>query len=225
MHEEELYQKMLSDELTWEGLIRDIVQSEGMDPWNIEIVTITNKYMETLNKLKEFDIRVSGKFLLAAAILLKMKSDYLIPQMIPVDEETVQIDEFSYDDSGYELEPHIPVPKSRKITVDELLDSLRKALVVKQRRTVRHSEREVDMKVRLKQIDLGDRIRGLYSRIVDFFKKLSTKEITFSQLIPSRQKKDMIWTFIPLVHLANKGKVSLRQEKSFGEINVGQEES
>ncbi|HDQ60005.1 MAG TPA: hypothetical protein ENN30_02320 [Candidatus Woesearchaeota archaeon] len=225
MHEEKLFQTMLSEELTLEGLIRDIVQNEGMDPWNIDIVILTNKYMEILNKMKEFDIKVSGKFLLAAAILLKMKSDYLIPQLIEVEEESVPVEVEHYDDSKYDLEPHIPVPKSRKITMDELIESLRKALVVKQKRSVRHSEREVKMNVRVKTIYLSEKIKNLYIRITDFFKKLGKKDITFSQLIPSRQKKDLIWTFIPLVHLANRGKISLTQEKNFGEINVRSEES
>lgn len=218
--EDKLFKTILSEELTWEGLIRDIVQNEGMDPWNLDIVLITNRYMGVLDKAKEFDIKLSGKFLLAAAILLKMKSDYLIPMEHEQEEEIEEVEVEHYDDSKYDLEPHIPKPKFRKITVDELIGSLKKALKVDKKRKVRHSQKKVEMKVEVKKVDLSKKIKGLYGRLLSFFKKFSTNELTFTQIIPSRKKDDQIWTFIPLVHLANKGNIGLRQERNFGEIYV-----
>jgi segregation and condensation protein A len=222
--EERLYNLMTSRELTWEGLIRDIVTSEGLDPWDIDVALLSNMFVQAVRDLKQKDIRVSGKFLLAAAILLKMKADYLIVKA----EEEVEKEE----DAGvpvaemfeYELEPHVPVPKKRKVTMDELINSLRKALVVKERREIRHKEREVEMDIKLKKVDVGEKIRGLYSKIVGFFQKFKLSEIKFSQLIPTKHRWDVIWTFIPLVHLANKGKVKLRQEENFGEIYVRRRE-
>ncbi|MCD6547378.1 MAG: segregation/condensation protein A [Nanoarchaeota archaeon] len=220
MNEEKLYALILSKELTWEGLIRDIVNSEGMDPWDIDISLLVQKYLEALRKIKQMDLKISGKFLLAAAILLKMKADYLLRKK----EETFQEEkkeEVQIKDN-YELQPNVPLPKKRKVTIEELISSLRSALVVKERRTIRHKQREVKMKVKIKKIDLGEKIATLYMRIVSFFKKFKTNEITFSTLTPSRQREDIIWTFVPLIHLANKGKIKLRQDEQFGEIYVRQ---
>lgn len=220
MNEEKLYALILSKELTWEGLIRDIVNSEGMDPWDIDISLLMQKYLEALRKIKQMDLKISGKFLLAAAILLKMKADYLLRKK----EETFQEEkkeEVQIKDN-YELQPNVPLPKKRKVTIEELISSLRSALVVKERRTIRHKQREVKMKVKIKKIDLGEKIAVLYTRIVSFFKKFKTNEITFSTLTPSRQREDIIWTFVPLIHLANKGKIKLRQDEQFGEIYVRQ---
>jgi len=220
MNEEKLYALILSKELTWEGLIRDIVNSEGMDPWDIDISLLVQKYLEALRKIKQMDLKISGKFLLAAAILLKMKADYLLRKK----EETFQEEkkeEVQIKDN-YELQPNVPLPKKRKVTIEELISSLRSALVVKERRTIRHKQREVKMKVKIKKIDLGEKIAVLYTRIVSFFKKFKTNEITFSTLTPSRQREDIIWTFVPLIHLANKGKIKLRQDEQFGEIYVRQ---
>src|SRR3989338_6506078 len=67
-----------SDEVTWQSIIFELVKSEQMDPWDVDISAITQKYIEMLRTLKEHDFSVSGKVLLAAAILLKMKSHKLV---------------------------------------------------------------------------------------------------------------------------------------------------
>jgi segregation and condensation protein A len=222
-YEEKLYGVIISKEFTWESLIRDIVTSEGMDPWNIDVAKLADMYLRAIKEFKQMDIKVSGKFILAAAILLKMKSDYLFPRAageIPVEEQTLPVMEM-FD---FEIEPRLPVPKQRKITIEELVNSLRSALVVKERRTIRHQERDIDIKVEIKKFDLAEKIKSLYGKITGFFKKLKVTEILFSSLIPSKNRWDMIWTFIPLIHLADKGIVGLRQEELFGEIYVSKRE-
>ena len=223
MQEEELYTIMTSSE-TWEGLIRDIVQREGMDPWNIDIIKLTNKFVDAVKELKKADLKVSGKFILAAAILLRMKAEYLIPRIAEAVTEGAPVDMSIYEHADAELEPQIPLPKQRKVTLDELIKSLRNALAVKERRTIRYQEREVKIKIRLKKIDIGESIRNLYKRITIFFDNLKMKEIKFSQLLPSKLRIDMIWTFIPLMHLANQKMIKLRQEEDFGEIYVSKQE-
>jgi chromatin segregation and condensation protein Rec8/ScpA/Scc1 (kleisin family) len=74
--------------------------------------------------------------------------------------------------------------------------------------------------MKIRKIDIGKKIISLYEKIVDFFVKLNILEIKFSQLIPSKHRWDIIWTFIPLIHLANKDKIRLKQEENFGEIYV-----
>jgi chromatin segregation and condensation protein Rec8/ScpA/Scc1 (kleisin family) len=59
-----------------------------MDPWNIDVAKLADMYLRAIKEFKQMDIKVSGKFILAAAILLKMKSDYLFPRAageIPID--------------------------------------------------------------------------------------------------------------------------------------------
>ncbi|MDD5182355.1 MAG: segregation/condensation protein A [Candidatus Nanoarchaeia archaeon] len=220
MDEDKLYNLMISKELTVEILIRDIVQSEGLDPWNIDVGALARKYLDAIHSMQQRDIKISGQFLLAASILLKMKSDYLLP----VEEEEVMknvSEEFLEDIAKYELESHVPQPKQRKVTLDELLSSLKQAIVVSDRREVRTKERDdVKMPIKIRKVDIGKKIVSLYERIVEFFSKLKIFEIKFSQLVPSKHRWDIIWTFIPLIHLANKDKIRLRQEEEFGEIYV-----
>ena len=48
-----------------------------VDPWNIDIVDITDKYLAQLFKMKAQNLRLTGRTLLFAAILLKLKSNIL----------------------------------------------------------------------------------------------------------------------------------------------------
>lgn len=234
--EDKIYDIILSNELTWEGLIRDIVKKEGMDPWDIDLSKLALKYLNYIQSLKRIDFKLTGKFLLTASILLKMKSDSLTA------EELLRPDYYLHELAGaidlnrvFErptvpenvgLMPKISPTRSRRVTLDELVNALRDAMDVQERRDVRHNHMKKikGMREDHKPVNISDKIKTLYKRIVNFFKKLGKKQITFVELIPSNDKKDVIWTFLPLLHLSNDGKIVLEQEKEFGDIYVRQPE-
>lgn len=230
--EDKLYDLILSKGLTWEGLIKDIVKEEKMNPWNIDIIKLTNKYVEAIEKLKEIDLRLSGKFLLTAAILLKMKSDFLMIEGVQ-DDTSINLS-FIFKDYDFfnekgiisynknQLIPRIPQTKKRPVTLNELLDALNKAIVVKDRRKTKKITRiqEARRLENIKRVDINQKIADVYSRVISFFRKIKKEEITFKQLIPSEERDDIIWTFVPLLQLENDNKVRLRQEEPFGEIYV-----
>jgi len=218
MQEDKLYETIMSKEFTWEGLIRDIVYSEGLDPWDIDISVLVKKYLDAIRMIKNMDIKLSGKFILAAAILLKMKADYILAKK--EEEKKKEKEEGVVKLESYEIQPNIPQPKKRKVTMEELLSSLKKAIVVSEKRKFRRKQRKISMKLKLKKINIGKKIVLLYDRIKSLLKQFKKEEITFSELVPSKQREDILWTFIPLVHLANKGKVKIKQENEFGEIYV-----
>ena len=72
------------DEVTWQALLMDLVRSEQMDPWDIDISMLAQKYIETIKELKKTDLRISGKVLLAAAILLRVKAHHLLVDDITI---------------------------------------------------------------------------------------------------------------------------------------------
>jgi segregation and condensation protein A len=223
----DLYEVILSDDLTWEGLIRDIVREDQMDPWNIDITRLSGRFSQEIKKMKKIDLRVSGKFVLAASILLKMKSDFLLQEEDEEEgEESVNLawlfKNLNYDVSPGELIPRIPMKKKRRVTLEELISALNKAIEVKDRRIMKHKEKQENMIIplRLTRVDLTKKISEVYETITKFFKNLKKNEIKFSELLPSEDRFDIIWTFMPLMHLCNKGKIFLEQEKTFGEILV-----
>ena len=72
-YEDKVIEIVLSkDEVTWQSTLYELVRQEGMDPWDINVSLLAQKYIEMLQKLKEINFRVSGKMVLASAILLRL---------------------------------------------------------------------------------------------------------------------------------------------------------
>ncbi len=219
MHEERIVDMIPF--LTWEGLIKDIVKKENMDPWDIDISQLTTKFVENI---EDKNIIMYGKLFLTASLLLRMKSDlmeegyeyYLSDLAGAVDLKQV------FDMPNVKIFPKLTPSRRRKVTVDDLISALRKATEVEDRRKRRHQERERSLKIRemFKSVDIEEKMRGLYSRIIMFFKNIGKKRISFTEVVQSNERTDIIWTFIPLLHLSSQGKLDLHQDEPFGEIYV-----
>ena len=73
---------MQKDEITWQTILFDLIKSGEIDPWDIDISILSHKYLETVRKMQEANLFISGKGILASAILLKIKSDRLVTEGI-----------------------------------------------------------------------------------------------------------------------------------------------
>lgn len=220
-----------SDEVTWQTLLYELVKKEGMNPWDINISKLTKGYIETIKKLKELDFRISGKVLLAAAILLKIKSNRLVNEDLSefdrllTESEEDLIEELdleeprTYDEEKRPLIPRTPQPRKRKVSVFDLVKALEKALEVKKRRVL-NSIPPMNVQVPEKKRDVTQVIREVYEKVKSFFSINKQNRLTFSQLVPSNTKEDKIYTFIPLLHLTTQRKVDLSQREHFGEIEI-----
>ncbi len=221
-----------ADEVTWQSIIYELVRSEEMDPWDINITLLTQKYMDMLRSLKEHDFRVSGKVLLAAAILLKLKSNKLVGDdlseldrlLIGVEEE---MEDLGFDEHGEvqklteipALIPRTPQPRKRKVSIFDLVEALERALEVKKRRLL-NSIPPLNLEAPKKKKDITEIIREVYGRIRLFFVTALKEKLTFKKLLPSESREDKVHTFIPLLYLAQQSKIELVQETPFGEIEI-----
>lgn len=227
---ERLFQILYNeDEVTWQSLLYELVKKEHMDPWDINISLLTKKYIQIIKKLKELDLRISGKVLLAAAILLKIKSNRLLNEDLSeldrllteseelVDELDLEEPVVYEDGEKHPLIPRTPQPRKRKVSIFDLVGALDKALEVKRRRVL-NSIPPMDVKIPKKTKDITQIIREVYGKITAFFTR--QQRLTFSQLVPSNTKEDKIYTFIPLLHLTTQRKIDLNQKEHFGEIEI-----
>ncbi len=223
------------DELSWQSMLLDLVEQERMDPWNIDVSVLSRKFLDLLIKMKELDFRITGKVVLAAALLLKLKSDRLMDEdlaalddLINGTEENQFFDDvfdgmIPFAENEYETMPKIvpktPQPRKRKISVYDLVEALEKALEVEGRR--KNFEKIPEVKVPEKKKDISEIMDEIYSQVKKHYKKNKHKKsLSFSQLVPSENKEDKVYTFIPLLHLENARKVEMFQQQSFGEINI-----
>ncbi len=226
---------MQKDEITWQTILLDLVKTGEINAWDVDISLLTQRYLEIIRKIQEANLFVSGKVLLASAILLKIKSEKLIIEEIgSLDDlmfprEMEELDSFM-DETGsrrimLDTEPRLtiktPQTRKRKVQIDDLIKALERALEVNDRRLFRIAERNRvpdHLFVPEKKKDIIEIINELYEQIKARFTKKPT--LHFSELIPSFSKEDKIAVFIPLLHLAQQAKLDLDQKEHFGEIEI-----
>lgn len=226
------------DDLNWKDLMYDLVRSEGMDPWNIDVSLLAEKFLGMLKDLKEMDFRVSGKMVLASSLLLKIKSDKLLLEDIagldslingPAEEEFLDDDGFEFEQQDLQaffneqkkIVPRTPQPRERKVSVFDLVDALEQALDqdAKRQRVLSKHRDEVEVKAPTKVFDLSETMQSIQDQLGKLFIKPTTK-VFFDDLVPDESKEAKVYTFLPLLHLENQQKVGLSQEEHFGPIEV-----
>ncbi len=219
------------DEVTWQTVIHELVKTEQMDPWDIDISKLAKRYMETLKVLQEHSFSISGKMILASAILLKLKAAKLVDEHIAgFDSLLFSKDEDLLDDGDNDSMPLPDVPnlliktpqaRKRKVNLNDLMNALEQALKVEEKRLIRNDGTRLIREVKLpdaSKVDITALIADVYKKVREWF--LKRGKLTFSELVPSQQKNDKILTFIPLLHLSNQQKVDLDQKIAFGEIDI-----
>ena len=82
VNQEQVHDLLFSRELGWQEIIYDLINTEQLDPWNINITILTEKYLIKIQELEEADFFVSSKVLLAASLLLRIKSEILLNKYI-----------------------------------------------------------------------------------------------------------------------------------------------
>jgi segregation and condensation protein A len=237
-HHETIYDILMNqDEITWQSLILELIKTEKMDPWDVNVSQLAKMYIKALKKLKEMNLRLSGKVLLAAALLLRIKSSRLVgDDLLEFDrllasgenadalyaEEGFVQGELGAMGVGYQpgqagLIPRTPQPRKRKVSVYDLIDALAIALNVKRRRILNQIQ-TTTMHMPEKKLDISKLMDDLYGDVVEFLTKEQGEKISFTTLVPGESKMDKILTFIPLLHLTNARRVDLEQEDHFKEI-------
>ncbi len=224
------------DDVTWQTMIYELARENKIDPWDVDISVLTKEFISMMYQLKEMNFRLSGKVILAAAILLKLKTERLgveqllmltdpeqFPEQLPEPDADLFDVEYEKQFTKAELYPRIPGIRKRKVTMFELVGALKKALEVDERRHKRLLEAKQEIFAKplpAKKVDILAKIEAVYNRLKQFMKKFKKKTVEFDYILPSKERKEVVWTIIPLLHLAHQHKVSLRQKEPFGKIYV-----
>jgi len=226
----ELYNLLVNNEVGWQAIIYDLVNTEQLDPWNIDLALLVKRYLERIKALEEANFFISSKVLLAASILLRLKSEILLYKYIKsIDEilfgkkeESKPVEKIEIDESALPLlYPKTPLPRYRRVSLQELMSALDKAMNTETRRIKREveektRERNLDIVLPKHRINIRDKIRNIYAKIITAFKKKQAK-ISYSELTGNK-KEEKIACFLPCLHLDTQQKLFLEQEAHFQEI-------
>tara|TARA_Y100000310_G_C20701497_1_gene830401 strand:- start:824 stop:1768 length:945 start_codon:yes stop_codon:yes gene_type:complete len=230
--QEQIHGLLFGEKLSWQAIIYDLINTEQLDPWDVDLSLLSNKYLEKVKGLEEANFFVSSKVLLAASLLLRIKSEILLNREIkslddilfgreekkPGVQERLELDEDVPD-----LVPRTPLPRYKKVSLQELMGALGKAIQTETRRikrVVSEKQREIEVGVSLpkKTINIRDQIKDVYGKLREIFSGREER-LSFTEFA-GKGKEDRISTFVPLLHLDNQSKIVLEQEGHFDEIWV-----
>ncbi len=202
----------------WEEVLNYIVFSENMDPLDIDIIQLTNAFMSYLQKMKDFDFRIPGRFILIAAILLRMKMELLLEK--EEKKERKHIEEApKIDISDIKiLEPPMSRKPTKTLTLHDLVSSLKKTMTFKETKYGRKvmMKRKVENLIKTPKETIEMKMKKIYRKLVT----LGGDKIKFSALVNPWTKNEIVDKLLPLLHLFKAGKVACDQSEMFGEIYI-----
>ncbi len=245
--EEKIYEAATDKNLLdWKSFLYDLIQSEGLNPWDIDLSVLTQKYIASLQQLKDVDFNVSGKFLTIAVFLLKTKTQELLERDIKgMDEKIASIQEVdNFEDSlddlegldmhlseleikkkkKYQLKYRNPIARKRKVTIFDLIKTLEKTFQQSNRRRANFFQRKsagYDGPIyEKKKKDLKQLIEELYEFVCDELKG-KKGHVSFSSMVGGVDSKiEVLEKFIPLLHLHNHERLHLSQKGHFEDIEI-----
>ena len=189
------------------GILVSMAKAGKIDPWNIDIIAVTDKYLAHMCEMKSQDLRLTGRTFLFASVLLKLKSNVL--EGIDVLQfETQPQDNLEYDDDGFivDYSEDDYVPTNNVVSIDDVL----------QRRTsVRLNRNRV--------VTLRDLIRQL-----EFYEKLDQKQSLKSAHERAKRRVQSYSRFTPddIINLAHEEYIEdcvLRLKENLSQIFTKEE--
>ncbi|HIG97319.1 MAG TPA: segregation/condensation protein A [Candidatus Aenigmarchaeota archaeon] len=197
----------------WQEVLTTLMAEEGMDPLFVDLVKLADVFRSYLEHLKKFDFRIPARFILVAAILLRMKAELLLDE-----EEEKEIKKMESAPLNIDV-PMLLAPinrkTTRKVTLTELVTALNKAFEFQERKEGKkiRMRRAIERLIEPEE-DIEVRIKEIYEEITQ------AKTIKFSQLVPTWKKMEIVQTFLPLLHLATRDMIICEQEEMFKEIFI-----
>jgi len=233
VNQDQIQDLLFSKELGWQEIIYDLINTEQLDPWDINIIILTDGFLKKIEELEEADFFISGKVLLAAALLLRIKSEILLNKYIKSideilfgnkEEKKYIMERIELDEEIPELIPRSPMPRFKKVTIKELIDSLNKAITTENRRIKKeiidkNALRESSIFLPKRKYSIKDKILKIYNKLFGHLGNEERKKISFTELV-GESREERIASFGPLLHLENQQKVWLEQEQHFEEIHI-----
>ncbi len=206
---------------TWREMLLEIVDSNNLDPWNIDISVVTNSYIEKIRKMKIDDLHIPANVVLAASILLRFKA-----QAFEFEEQQPTMEEM-YIEEGLESAPlemiqlKMRIQPKRAITLPDLINALEDAIKIEVKREKEKVVLPAVLEFKPPEYDIEKETKNVYESI----SKHSDENgmILFSELLKLMDKrgpKETVLTLLPLLHLCQKSKITVEQEEFFGDIII-----
>ena len=215
-----------------------------IDPWNINIIEVTDRFLTELERRRQLNLQVSGRTLFYAATLLRMKSEHLSSQSDTEETGSDEDDESFGEDFDLELDSEIDY-QGRLGPIERLEHEIQRRLDRKNMRKspvtlfeliieLKNIEKEERRRRRLS--DAGDDLiytedvvgiahdEGYQESAVTVLESCLECTDLEGELTLEQLCQKLGWgipeVYISLLFLALEGQCSLRQEEFFGDIYI-----
>ncbi len=207
-------------------ILLGMARSGEIDPWNIDIIDVTDKFLAKLVEREKVDLRASARTLLYASILLRMKSDILV-NVPPPEPEDDFIPDFEVDMEEFPaLEPRQRHATARPVTLQELISELQRAVATKDISRMRKSLKiEKPPRKTIEEVLSIAHSEDIEKSIVEMSgildREFAYREfVMFSELIKDYTPHGIVDVYLPLLFLANRKYITLTQEILFEDIFI-----
>ncbi|HOZ35930.1 MAG TPA: segregation/condensation protein A [archaeon] len=212
------------DQPNWKIILYDLVKSNEIDIWNVDLINLTDLYLEKIRNLKEENLIIPANALLAAAILLKLKAYSLKLTAADNNEEELKL----LTDDNYILSNSVDLNtpmrlKEGQVSLDELIDVIDIMMNAPTKKNVDRKlkeKKEIEFVLPKRTIDFSERSDSLLAEIKDNADKYNM--VLFSSFTKSEKDPYLIVEnyFIPLLFLVQDKKIDAWQEDFFSEIFI-----
>lgn len=212
----------LIEQPAWKTILISLVKSEKMDPWNIDVRELAQKYLEKIRTLQSTDLRIPANAILASAILLKFKARAL--RLTSLEEDAIEMRELLTEEEllGGMMPELMPPRFSRegKVTLDMLVESI-ESILEKTKSKVQKEREGKDhqgFNFPIPKMNFEGKMRellGLIQQNTD-----ETGLARFSHVMEGKSTHEVIEFFLSMLFLINERKLNAWQTQLFGEIFV-----
>lgn len=235
VNQDQVHDLLFNREIGWQEIIYDLINTEQLNPWDIDITILVDGFLVKVQEYEETDFFVSSKVLLAAALLLRIKSELILSKYVrsidailfggEEEKSSSSFERIELDETIPDLVPRSPMPRFRKVTLKELVESLNKAIITENRRIKKaivntNALRETGLSLPKRNYNIKNKLKSLKSKInAHFDANVSHKKVHYDKIVGS-EKEDRILSFFPILQLENNGDLWLEQEGHFEDIHI-----
>lgn len=213
----------LIDQPAWKTILIELVKSNKMDPWNIDVIELADLYWKKIQQLERQDLRIPANAILASAILLKLKARTIkISSVEDLDEEETK--EISKEELQM-IEETLPELRGQRqfregrISLDELVGSIEEILdKTKKKKSILRDKELPEFNLEFNKEKTAEQVDKILKKIKE--KADSQGLVAFSSLLEENTPIEMVNCFMPILFLTNSGKINAWQEEWFGEIFI-----
>jgi segregation and condensation protein A len=215
------------DQPNWKVILYDLVKTHELDLWNIDLINLSNLYLAKINDLENQSLVIPANALLAAAILLKLKTYSLKLTTIDDEEDIDELKLLKDDDLMLNSAIDLNTPtrlKEGQVSLDELIDVID---LIMNKPTKKNIERNIKKLKEEVQFVIPEKTKDITQRINEFYDEIkntvdSENLVLFSKILKLEKDPSNIVSnyFIPLLFLAMDKRIDVWQEEFFSEIFI-----